>query len=428
MLAGGASLAGLGLAGCGSPGATEQGSTKSSSVRKLVFLTNADDTQARTRVKDWNAGQAKKAGFTVELRQTDSSTYAANFPRIATSSDAPGIAGYFIDGGLYADLANAGRLLDLTAFWKSSGLEQHVPSLIRDQYYGLTGGDKVFGAPTNTSRYGILFSRTSTLTKAGVAPPENHEWASEQAFTAACDKLKAAGIAPMSVGGKDGYPISHLQDGLLSSTMPPEQILKPKEIDYGSAAWKAPIEKLLEWSRKDYFAKGYLGRSTDQATTIFAKSQAGFTTGMNVWVPLMTAAGVPRAARDWCLLPAIGSLKTKVSVYAGGGLVIPAAAAGHKQALAFADWLVSPDVALASAKEGEVIPARTDVPGLRQALGRIGGSMQEFAAQPGRSQFGWDDPAPTAMIEYDRKNLQAVLTGSQSVVKFSQELDKLKRS
>lgn len=426
LISSGAVAMGAAVTACGAPSGTQKsdGSAGKRTVKKLVFETNSQDATAAAIVKKWN-GSGKS--FQVELRTTDAAQYADSFPRLATVPDAPSIAGYFVDGGHYADLAKAGSLLELSDFWKTSGLAGSVPELIMNEYHSFTPDGKVYGAPTNTSRYGCLFYRPSVLKKAGVPLPVDHEWKSEAEFDEAAAKLMAKGIDPISVGGKDGYPLSHLQDGLLSSTMDPDTIFKPLTIDYTSDAWTAPVAKLAEWNKKGYFAKGYLGRTTDQANAYFAQGKAGFSTGMNVWVPLLTKAGVPLSDLDWVLLPPIGRLAPKISLYAGGGIVIPNISVAHEQAMEFGSYLVSPEIALFSAKEGAVIPARTDVPGLKEALGAIGGSMYDKGQETGKSQFGWDDPAPTDMITYDRTNLQAVLAGTQSVESFCAQLEKLKK-
>ena len=423
----GASAIGGALAACGTPGGGQSsGPSKGASkdLKKIVYMTNNQDPLAAPTVKKWNAAGK---GFTVELRTADSVQYTDSFPRLATAKDAPNIAGYFISGGHYADLAKAGALLELSELWQKSGLTDNVPKLIKDYYSSFTPDGKFYGAPTNTSRYGCFFYRKSVLKSAGITPPENHEWSSEAEFNDACDRLKAKGIAPVSIGGKDGYPISHIQDGLLSSVMAPDKVADPLGIDYTSEEWKAPIKKMMEWVSKGYFARGFLGRSTDQGNTLFAKNGAGFNTGMNVWQPLMTEAGIPLEDLDWCLLPPIGPLPTKMSVYAGGGIVIPSIAEGHAQALEFGEWLLSPERALESAKTGAVIPARTDVPGLEKALGPVGGSMYNRSGESGRSQFGWDDLPPTDMITHDRTNLQAVLAGTMSVDEFCKEMENLKK-
>jgi ABC-type glycerol-3-phosphate transport system substrate-binding protein len=428
LLGAGATAAGAALAACGSPGGSSGTKASSSSgngaaVSKIVFETNNQDPLAPKEVAAWNA---LKKSFTVELRTTDSATYADAFPQIATAKDAPNIAGYFIGGGHYVDLAKAGSLIDITEVWDKSGLSANIPAVIKNYYLNLTGDGKLYGAPGNTSRYGVFFYRKSTFEKAGVTPPTNHVWAGEAEFNTACDKLKAKGIAPITVGGKDGYPLSHIQDGLLSSTMAPEMIASPLKIDYNGDAWNQPLNKMVEWAKKGYFAKGYLGRTTDQATALFAQGKAGFNTGMNVWQPLMITAGIKLEDLDWCMLPPIGSLPTKVSIYAGGGIVIPTIAPGHAEAMEFGEYLLSPEVALQAAKDGAVIPARTDVPGLQDALGPIGGSMFDVANGPDKSQFGWDDLPPTDMITHDRQDIQAVLAGTTTVAKFSAKMETLK--
>jgi len=89
-----------------------------------------------------------------------------------------------------------------------------------DDIYTAQGFDKVFpadlltllkykdhywGVPVNIHRANVLWYNKALFAKAGIANPPT-TW---DEFFAAADKLKAAGIAPVSLGGKDNFELQH---------------------------------------------------------------------------------------------------------------------------------------------------------------------------------------------------------------------------
>ena len=120
------------------------------------------------------------------------------------------------DGGVYTDLAKAGKFVELSDVWEKGGLNTAIPSLVKEIYHNFTPDKKVYAVPTNASTYGIFFYSKSALKKAGVAEPTNNAFTSVYEFTAACAAGKKVGLDGIAMGGKDGYPLSHLQDGILS--------------------------------------------------------------------------------------------------------------------------------------------------------------------------------------------------------------------
>jgi multiple sugar transport system substrate-binding protein len=62
---------------------------------------------------------------------------------------------------------------------------------------------KHWGVPLYLIGIGVMYNK-DLFSQAGVTPPENGRWTWDE-FTAACEKLKAAGITPFGIGDKNGY-------------------------------------------------------------------------------------------------------------------------------------------------------------------------------------------------------------------------------
>jgi ABC-type glycerol-3-phosphate transport system substrate-binding protein len=420
----GGTVAVLSVTACSSSG----GSSSGGAAKTLVFNTNSDDDTSVWEIPAWNR---LHPGHKFKLVTSDTNTYTATFPQLATSSNAPNCAGYFIDGGSYTDLAKAGAFVELSDVWASTGLAKALPAFVVDLYHNFTPDKKVYAVPTNCSIYGVLFYSRKALKKAGVPEPTGNQWSSLAEFKSAMAAGKRAGLAGMSIGGKDGYPLSHLQDGILSSFMTPDQIKDVLSIDYTSGAWLQPVQTMVDWAKAGYIAPGYLGMSADDSKTYFAQGKSMFCTAINVWLPDLITAGMTQSDIGWVRFPQVGPMKPKLSFYAGGGLVIPAKSTGdpgHATAEKYVEWAVSPAIALENAKKSNAFQGRTDVPGLVGALGPVVASMVQATTGADAIQQGWDDPAPTDMITYDRANLQSVMAGSLSVKDFGTQLQQLATS
>ena len=87
--------------------------------------------------------------------------------------------------------------------------------------------------------------------QAGVTPPSNDRWTLDE-FSAACAKLKAAGITPVVLGNKDGYAggwwLSYIGGGQLNSQfdMVAADVGKASFDDPKYTGWYAELEKLIQ--------------------------------------------------------------------------------------------------------------------------------------------------------------------------------------
>lgn len=92
-----------------------------------------------------------------------------------------------------------GLLEDISDLWKKNGWEKEFASTTKSASLG----GKFYALPYMYYSWGIFY-RKDLFEKAGIkGEPKN--WSE---FTDACKKLKAAGIAPVTAGGKDGWNLA----------------------------------------------------------------------------------------------------------------------------------------------------------------------------------------------------------------------------
>jgi len=104
-------------------------------------------------------------------------------------------------GGGLAEQAKAGYLRDITDWVKSDRWKSRInPEALKIYSYN----DRIYGFPQDLGAVGFWYN-SEILKKAGYAKfPE--DWDS---FLVMCDRLKAAGITPLSLGMADRWPVTY---------------------------------------------------------------------------------------------------------------------------------------------------------------------------------------------------------------------------
>lgn len=137
----------------------------------------------------------------------------------------------------------------------------------------------VFVLPVNTTLRGVLFN-TTVLESAGVNYQEIVTWAD---FEAACDKVKAAGAAPISVGGKDSWPLGELFNiiapTLYTNEDLPDAAANAAAFQDGSfdwSKWGDICEMLDKWTMAGYFNTDALTADYATSCKLLATGEAAF--------------------------------------------------------------------------------------------------------------------------------------------------------
>ncbi|MCC8167391.1 MAG: ABC transporter substrate-binding protein [Planctomycetes bacterium] len=150
-----------------------------------------------------------------------------------------------------------------------------VSPLIKPAIEGPDGDFYVL--PMDVEISGISYN-AEVLEKAGVNPDDIHSWAD---LAKAFDKLKAAGVVPMSIGGKDIHPLGYYFlwcgqsyivadpnakddfEGLLKGTFPKEK-------------WREIIEMLVDFRDRGYFNVNAVTSSHSESIMEMARGTTGF--------------------------------------------------------------------------------------------------------------------------------------------------------
>lgn len=200
LIAGAVAAATIGaLAACSGGGGSSDGEP-SGKLQLLVSSSDATDAGFRA-VNDAFEKQYPKVDVVFSTVSND------NYPATKSSRLTAGNLDLFVVKGLMetpsyakdaatddARLAKAGGLVDLTG---ESFLKQYTPTLLDAQAIG----GKQYAVPTGVSYYTGVFYNKKIFADNGLEVPTT--WSQ---FTAVVDALKAKGITPFGMGGKDSWP------------------------------------------------------------------------------------------------------------------------------------------------------------------------------------------------------------------------------
>jgi raffinose/stachyose/melibiose transport system substrate-binding protein len=221
----------------------------------------------------------KETGIQVK-NSTQPSSGATYQPAVRTafaSSTPPDIADDIAGPEVY-NLARAGVIRDITAFYNTPAIQSRVTA-------GATTGavldGKVWGLSDGVSVGNILWYNQGYLSKYGVDASKIHTWSQ---FLAACQTIKKAGGTPIIIGAKDLWPGGHwltdltqrtvgdaATNTLYNRTVVPGSPATPKWTD---AAVVKAFQSLVDVDQ--YFQDGYVGESQGAADGIFLQGGGGF--------------------------------------------------------------------------------------------------------------------------------------------------------
>ena len=138
-----------------------------------------------------------ETGIRVKLLALTDKEYKQQFPFWLTSTASPDVL-YWQGGERLLAYARQGALRPLDDVWQDQRWKESFGQAMQDAV-SLKG--KPYALPFSYYHWGIFYSQ-SVLAQAGVAPPDN--W---QALLNSCPRLRAQGVTPIVLGGKDKWPV-----------------------------------------------------------------------------------------------------------------------------------------------------------------------------------------------------------------------------
>jgi len=195
-------------------------------------------------------------------------TYKVQLPAWLTTM-APDIIRWH-EGERMAYYASRGLLDDLSADWTANGWDKQYASLKDASSYN----GKQYAVPTDYYAWGVFY-RKDLFAKVGIKEvPVTWE-----AFLEACEKLKAAGISPILVGGRDSWTLAGWFDYLdfRLNGYDFHMKLMRGEIPYTDPRVKRVYAEWKKLIDNHYFIDNALSYSLDSTLPLYNQGQAGMT-------------------------------------------------------------------------------------------------------------------------------------------------------
>jgi len=126
--------------------------------------------------------------------------------------------------------ADRGVVRDVSSVFDAGDLRTTMePTILKS----LQRGGKPYGVPTGTHRSNVLWYNLDVLKKAGVQPPTSEDTLAD--FQDDLRMVKASGVAPLCLGGKDPFTTVELFENVLLSTI-------------GTTGWQNMVKDDLDWN------------------------------------------------------------------------------------------------------------------------------------------------------------------------------------
>jgi ABC-type glycerol-3-phosphate transport system substrate-binding protein len=314
------------LAACSSSPSQSASGTSSKNVTLTYLTFHTPDLTAQFWSTSIAAAEKSVPGVTIKQDvdpTTDRDTYAkqllqaGEFPDLLQS----------ITPSLYT---SAGLLTPFPSSWINANFI--LPNNIK-------GKDYI--PPTNSQIIPLVYYNKALFSKAGVTPPTT--WAE---FVADCAKLKAAGIVPIELGGKDSFAAAMPLTGALSADVigsDPNWIQQryAGTVKFSDSDVVAAATKMRTLVTDDYFEPDALSVSYAQSITNFNAGDAAMYP-MGSWY----LGSIPK--NEWNNIGVFpwptnnGSLVIPFSL--GGSMAVSAKTTDSAAAFKFAEsWSLNPD-------------------------------------------------------------------------------------
>jgi ABC-type glycerol-3-phosphate transport system substrate-binding protein len=311
----------------------------------------------------------------------------------AAGKNLPDVFSYWA-GARTQFVVDSGNLHPIDEAWAAGGLDKIIAKSVADGATMYNG--KRYLVPFGYHYAGMFYNK-KVMDKAGVtAFPKTWD-----EFKALCDKLKAAGIAPIALGSKNRWPAQFWFDYLVLRTAGPEYRAKlmAGKASYADAEVKKAMGLWKDLVDAGYFVANANADDWTDASDKVARGEAAMTL-MGTWITGYWNGNGLKPAEDYDFFefPAIADGVANAVVGPVDGLVISANAANVKGAEELVTFMVSDaDVQASWAKIQGALSANVNVdpanytPVMKRALDTIN-AAQAFA-------FNYDLATPPPVAE-----------------------------
>jgi len=302
----------LALTACGG----SDDSASSGGDTELTFWHNSTTGDGKAY---WEATAAAfeeaNPGVTIKIQSIQNEDMDGKLQTALNSGDAPDI---FMarGGGKLADIVDSGQVMDLT-----DKIDDDVREAVGGALDAFAVDGKVYGMPTAVLPGGIWYSK-DLFAQAGITETPTTMAELEDAVA----KLKAAGIQPIALGGKDAWPAAHWYYFFALRACSQDTINESAaEMNFDDPCWLEAGQEYADFAGIEPFNNGFLTTTAQQgagsSAGLLANHQAAMEL-MGAWNPGVIAGltpdGEPLADLGWFPFPAVEGGKGDATAMMGG--------------------------------------------------------------------------------------------------------------
>lgn len=245
------------------------GSSEDENVIELTFWNEfSDGARYEATVAMIDKFNAENPGIRIVNRPVANDDYFMTLRTAMASGDGPDIVQTENLETLWQFVRN-GYILDISD-WYAERADRFVDGTISECMYD----GKVYGIPLFNYAMGVFYN-TEMLEEYGIESIETWD-----EFLDACQKFKDAGIAPIALGNKYGWPGYHLLSPLLVRNVGAKRTLDAA-VGNGEAKWNDPdfvdaVSHFEELNDRGFFTLGAASDDSGAATALFISGRAPF--------------------------------------------------------------------------------------------------------------------------------------------------------
>ena len=381
----------------------------------LRFLVEAPDDPAQLDPlrEQIAAFEEQNPGITVELEAAPLDTLRTTLQPQLRSGEGPDVFNWGSGPAFGGAFAEAGLLYDLTDAYEQ--YEWPIYGFAKDQ---VTFDGKMMGVPGEMETIGMYYN-VDLFEELGIDEPTSLE-----ELTAAADTVKEAGIIPIAVHDAEGWQGGHLLSMALSSRVGGEGV---EALLNGEAPWDSPdvIAALQTW--QDFNSAGYLpptptGVDYDTGNSLFFSGEAAMLPNGS-WL----VNDIPEVDFEVGYIPFPAPDGPGIfTAGLGSGPYISANTEHPEAALAFVNYLASPEYGQFMVEELSVIPpfpVDTDGLEISPLYAQMLEDTSSFAG--GEGEFGANiDVRSTELFNEAMYNgVQGILTGQLTPEEAAQAME-----
>ena len=333
------------------------------------------------------------------------------------SADAPDITAWY-PGNRMAPFVDAGQFEDISDLWASDANLSRNFEAIKPT---MTRHGKQWGVPYSYYQWGIYY-RADIFAKHGIEEPKT--W---NQLLSACDKLKANGITPFTIGTKYLWTAAGVFDYLNLRTNGYEvhNALTAGEIKYTDDRIKATFKNWQTMLDRCSFVNNHATMSWQDAIAPFANGEAAMYVMGNFSVAGYKDAGLTDAQIDFFQFPSITPGLARAEEAPADALFIPSGAKNKADARKFLSFIARPEIQGAWNKTIGQLPPNSQAP-INKADKFIVEGFETVSTAAGLAQF-YDRDAPAEMASEGMKGFQEFMINPDRMDRILQRLDQVQK-